>query len=730
MADKQQVLSLLQGNRLHEAKTLCTALCARNRNDPESWFLLAGIHAQLGAMEEVIRCCRRVIALDPGNTAARYNLGVALQARSRSEEAAESYRKVLEVEPDNVLAQANLGLVLRGLGSPEEAMQHCRRALQRQPDLIEAHNTLGLLFKDTTRTDQAITCFQRAIALRPQYAEAHYNLGLCHQALGSFKEAEACFRNAIHWRPRYAEAHGRLARALASMGKLEEAVLSYQHLVGITPDSAEAHRDLGVLLASLCKWDDAISHFRRAIQLKSDFADAYGDLGNALLDQSPDPKHVAEAVECFQHALFHKPDVPDVQLRLAIGLADVGRYQEAEANYRRVLVLKPDNPLAKAGLANVLEHRGEFDASYALVKPLVDAGTDNIYVALSYASLAGRFDCRVQAVALLEGILQGQLNDKQQVHAHFMLGKLYDELQQYSKAFEHYRQGNILEAKEFDEQENQGNFGMLIAAFASERVHHRPRASNRSKLPVFIVGMPRSGTTLVEQILSSHPLVHGAGELTDINDIVFSLQSELSASNPYPQCVDDLNRRNIDLIAQKYLDRLGRLARDAVRVTDKMPHNFISVGMIDMLFPAARIIHCVRDPIDTCLSIYFQHFNYLFNTNHPYVHDLGDLAKYYRQYRRLMAHWKTVLRVPMMEVQYEHLVENQEAVTRSLIEFCELDWDDRCLRFHETGRFVKTVSYDQVRRPLYRKSVARWKHYEPFIGPLIAALQDLDGRQD
>lgn len=724
MVDKQQVQALLQGNRVHEAKTLCAGLCERNRDDAEAWFLLAGIQAQLGALDEVIRCCRQVVALQPPNVAAHYNLGVALQAQGRTEEAAGSYRRVLEVQPDNAPALANLGLALRELSKPEEAMRCCQQASQLQPDLVEVHNTLGLLLKDQGRLDEAAGYFQRAIALRPNYAEAHFNLGLCHQARKDPAAAEACFRQAIQLRPAYAEAHGCLGSLLAAAGRLDEAIAGFRRAIEIKPDSADIHRNLGAALALQCRWDQAISHYRRAIELKPDFVDAYNNLGNALMDRDQGAKHGEEAEKCFRQALRYQPDVPEIHINLAAALTDMGRDREADSSYRRVLELKPGHPSATAGLAMLLERKGDFDAACALVDPLVGAGTNDVQLLLSHAVLLRHKDRREDAVAVLEKCLKQTMDNQQRIKAHFALGKLYDELKQYDQAFGHYRQGNALDTKEFDEKENEKEivreFDAILAAFAKERVGRRPRASNRSKLPVFIVGMPRSGTSLVEQILSSHPLVYGAGELIDIHDIVSRLPTQLGTSSPYPQCLDGCTRKNIDPIAQRHLDRLARFSRDAVRVTDKMPHNFLALGLIDLLFPGARVIHCLRDPVDTCLSIYFQRFNDF----HAYARNLTSLGKYYRQYRRLVAHWKTVLRIPIMDIQYEDLVENQEDLSRKMIEFCELEWDDRCLRFHESGRFVTTPSYDQVRRPIYRKSVARWKNYEQFLGPLVTALRD------
>ena len=718
MVDKQQVFSLVQANRLNEAKAQCAALCERDQTDADAWFLLAGIHAQLGALDEVIRCCRQVIAIDPVHAAALYNLGVALQTQSHTGEAVEAYRQVLAIEPQNTLALANVALALRELGQRADAEDYCQQALRLQPEQAEARNTMGLLSRDNGRIEEAVLNFQQAISLRPQYAEAHFNLGLCHQERADLPAAEACFRRAIQWRPDYVEAHRRLGGLLQTMGRPDDAAVSLRRVVALMPDSAEDHEALARLLASLHKWDDAIAHFRRVIELKPDYVAAYNNLANALLDSKTDLDFSEEAEACFRQALRYQPDSADVHHNLASLLTDLGRYQEAEAGYRRALELEPGKLMTIAGLAKMFEYKGDFDAGFSLVEPLITAGTGEVRVALSYAALATHKDCRAEAVAVLERFVNEPMSDQSRVDLHFALGKLFDELKQYQLAFEHYHLGNLLYRKQFDEQVDLRQFDTFMAKFSPEWISRRPRASNRSKLPVFIVGMPRSGTSLVEQILACHPLVHGAGELRDIFLIAKQLPEVLGTADTYPQCLDRLTRKNIDPIAQKHLDRLSDLARDVVRITDKMPHNFMFLGLVDLLFPGARVIHCLRDPVDTCLSIYFQQFNF----HHLYACDLGDLGRYYRQYQRLMAHWRSVLRVPMMEIRYEDLVENQEALSRQLVEFCGLEWDERCLSFHQSKRVVRTASYDQVRRPMYKKSVARWKHYESFLGPLLAAL--------
>jgi hypothetical protein len=231
--------------------------------------------------------------------------------------------------------------------------------------------------------------------------------------------------------------------------------------------------------------------------------------------------------------------------------------------------------------------------------------------------------------------------------------------------------------------------------------------------------MPRSGTSLVEQILSTHPGVYGAGELTAIDQFARHLGD--ATGDAYPQSALHLDQATIDAAARQYLAALQDLAPSAIRVTDKMPGNFLHLGLIQLLFPGARVIHCRRDPLDTCLSCYFQQFN----QGQTFSYDLSDLGHHYRQYQRLMRHWQSVISLPMLDVHYEDLVADQEAMSRKMLEFCGLDWTDECMRFYESKRYVATASYDQVRQPIYHKSVGRWRHYERYLGPLKTALGDL-----
>ena len=684
MFDKQQVMAMIQGGRWLDAKMLCSQICQAAQNDAEAWFLMAGIHAQMGELDGVIAACRKVIVLQPENIAGYYNLGVALQSQDQHADAAAAYTALLSRNPGHALALANLGLAQRALGKAEEAISSCRRAIELKPDLVEAHNTLGLLLKDIGKFEEAAATFVKALKFRPGFAEAHFNLGLCHEAQGGLEEATNLYRQAVGYKSNYAEAHARLGNLLVTLGKPEE----------------------------------GIGHYRQALAVRPEWFEIWNALGNALLDAEDFRTNYAEAEKCFRQALILQPDSPEVYLNLGVMFQDAHKYDDAQPCFQQALELKPGYPDALAGMAMLMELKGEFQAGYTLLRPLIESGTDNVKVALAYAELSRHVDLRADAAAVLERCLPQCDADRQRIDVYFTLGKLFDELKEFDKAFNNYHQANSLDVKTFDARKSEREFNELMQMFSAENMARRPRASNRSRLPVFIVGMPRSGTSLVEQILASHPEVYGAGELGDIHSISTELPALANTPLPYPQCMDALKRKTLDQAAQRHLDRLAVFSRSATRVTDKMPHNFLGLGLIDTLFPGARVIHCKRDPIDTCLSIYFMRFN----VHHLYARDLAELGAYYQQYLRLMAHWKSTLRIPMLEVQYEDLVENQEKISREMVDFCGLEWNDQCLSFHENKRITKTPSYDQVRRPIYKKSVARWKNYEPLLGPLLNAL--------
>lgn len=580
----------------------------------------------------------------------------------------------------------------------------------------EAWFLLGAIHGQLGAFDEAEKCCRQALALRPDVPVIVFNLGIALQKQEKLKEAIDCFRRAISLNPSYAEAHNELGVTLQMSGvdQLDAAVEFYRKALEIKPGYPEAHYNRAAGLRALGKNTEACENFKEALRLQPGMWKASSAYAMLLRELGDDEQRVA----VLESGIRHNPDNPDLRYQLGKTMLHVGRYHEALDIFNHLLALGQDNESASAGCALVLERLGEFEKAYSLLQPFLE-GTEDIAVGMAYAALGKHIDRRAEAATLLERLLlNGKADNASQQAGYFALGKLYDELKEYDRAFACFQNAIAVGGLQCDLDTHEREFSAIMTVFNVESIQRRPRATNKSRLPIFIVGMPRSGTTLVEQILSSHSEVYGAGELKDLSNISVAIPKHLNRNIPYPYCVDAIKRKQIDEIAGSHLAKLGAFSCGATRVTDKMPHNFLHLGLIDMLFPGARVIHCMRNPMDNCLSIYTQHFN----ANHSYAFNLAALGAYYRLYQKMMGHWKQALRIPILDVQYEDMVANQEEESRRLVEFCGLQWEERCLDFHKNRRSVNTFSYDQVRRPIYKKSVERWKNYERHLGPLISAL--------
>jgi tetratricopeptide (TPR) repeat protein len=341
----------------------------------------------------------------------------------------------------------------------------------------------------------------------------------------------------------------------------------------------------------------------------------------------------------------------------------------------------------------------------------------------AYSQVCRKFDCCDQAIDIIENSLQApQFNSEEKKIMSFDLGRLYDKSHRYDEAFESYKKANETTFVESKSEDHKRHIDQLVDFFSKDVISSMPRANISTKRPIFILGMPRSGTSLTEQILAGHPDVFGAGELADLKFVTEQIKE--SSGEPFENYMEGLARFSqieMNQYAQMYLDRIAKLDNEAPRVTDKMPHNFLHIGVIALLFPQAKIIHCKRHPLDNGLSIYFQNFTWM----HDYAVELSRIGEFYNQYDRLMKHWEDVIDVPIMTCQYEDMVDDKLAMSKKLIEFCELEWDEKILDFQDSGRAIATASYDQVRQPMYKTSRERWRNYEKHIGPLIDSL-DVD----
>ena len=653
-------------------------------------------------------------------TAAKKKQAFALFQNNQLQDAKVQYARICELDPADAEAWFFSGIINGQLGVIKEAETCFRRAERLQPQRPEVHFNLGNILKQTGKIAEAETAYREALRLKPDFTAAHANLGTLLQDQGRFEEALVEHRAAARLAPMLPEVHFNLGNLLKEMGSFVEAESAFREALRLNPEFAEAHDNLGNVLSELQRFNEAVEAHRKALRLKPDFAAAYYNLGVDLekLGWFPD------AMAVYAEAVRIKPDYLNAWINWAGLLAEFGPREKALEYYRRAQSLDPMCDAAAIGEAWVLEKQGEFQDAYARLRPFLEVEKPDAFAAAIFAAICRPLNRRDEAIALMERVLERDapsLKNDQRASLHFELGRLYDSKDAFDVAFRHYARGNEIYGggAAFDAGQHARHIESLIHSYNHDFLAQAPRARTRSRRPVFIIGMPRSGTSLVEQILASHPEVFGGGELYMMDRIVYGLPAKLGVNTLYPFCLTSMSQSDVEQMAQRYLDHLTSLSPDAERVTDKMPGNFLHLGLINLLFPEARVIHCMRDPLDTCLSCYFQNFQWRL----PYTQDLRTLGAYYRQYQRLMNHWKAVLDIAVMEVIYEELVADQEGISRAMIEFCDLKWDDRCLQFYDTKRVVGTASYDQVRRPMYRRSVSRWRNYESYLGPLKDALE-------
>jgi tetratricopeptide (TPR) repeat protein len=565
-----------------------------------------------------------------------------------------------------------MGNALLQLGRQDEAIACYRRALEFAPEEAQVLCNLGNALRQRGLLDEALATTRRALARDPNLSVAHNNMGLVLAAQGRREEAAACYSQAVQCSPGYLDGLINLGNVLRELGKRREALAVYSRAIEIDPNRAESHCNLGNALFEARHFDAAIESFRGALALRPDHAPAHVGLGGALRLQ----RRTAEARTACGAALAIDPDYPEALALLGELRADEGKFAEAERLFRRAVAAKPDFAF---GLASIAANRkmSRDDAAW---------------------------------LRNAEALLVNRPPPADEINLRFALGKYFDDIHEYARAFGEYARANELTKRFTGQYTRESLTGRIdgIMQRCDAGFMSRPRTfASPSELPIFIVGMPRSGTSLTEQILASHPAVFGAGELTYWDSAFAAFQEAALSGKSEAEVMPEL--------ATKYLDRLSGLSHGALRVVDKMPANFLYAGLISAVLPRARIIHMQRHPIDTCLSIYFQNFPNM----GPFANDLDNLAFYYDQYLRITAHWRAVLpAAAWLDVPYEGLVEDQEGWTRRLLDFVGLPWDARCLEFYQTDRVVVTASKWQVRQKLTGTSAGRWKNYAAFIGPL------------
>jgi tetratricopeptide (TPR) repeat protein len=661
---------------------------------------------------------RIAAAASPDNAEAMHTLGVIAHQSGKLNEAIEHVSRAIAINPNVALYHANHGEMCRLAGRIDEAIAAGRRALALDPDHAGAHSNVGIALFDQGKFEEALEHHDRAIALDPNFAQAHSNRGNVLQRFKRFAEAERAYRRALELQPVYADAWNNLGTCLRELKRLEEAETVYRKALELAPNNPDTLDNLALAVKDLERLDEAADLLRRALLIESRSDTLYVHYASVLLDQ----KKIDDAMAAADRAHALNPnnhDAINVMGRVAF---ERGELQAALIHYRRALALHRGLADAYNNMGNVLKALGHLrEAHDAYLEALrLDPSVTGVYVNLADSKKFAPGDPHLATMEALAAETAG-LSKTDRLQLDFALGKAYADLKDYSRSFQHLLAGNAAKRATivYDEESTLALFDQIEATFTRDLIDAKAGGGDPSSMPIFIIGMPRSGTTLVEQVIASHPAVCGAGELQTLSEVVLTVRGPDSETIHYPDFVPALNADALKRLGSTYLAAVRKLVPRGERVTNKMPSNYYFAGLINLVLPNAKIVHTVRDPVDTCISC----FSKLFSAEQNYTYDLGELGRYYKRYERLMAHWRRVLPAEgILDVRYEDVVADFETQARRIVSHCGLPWHDNCLSFHKTDRPVRTASAMQVRQPIYNTAVGRWRVYEQHLKPLLEIL--------
>ena len=662
--------------------------------------------------EEAEKAARDGIKRAPQSAEAWLNLGTAIVKQGRREEAVEAWEKAVEINPEFGFAWNNLGNVLRELGQLESSEEKCRKALELSPEHAQAMNNLANALLDLGNTEEAEELYRKAIAQEPDYAEAHNNLCIALIRQSRYEEAIHEARVAVSYNKNYVEALMNMSVAYKSLGRLEEAEKAIETAVALDSESAEVRIEMADILFMRDRYAEAEIELEKAQELKADSTHVFLRLSHVLERGNK----IEEALEAVDKAVELNPEMPEAYLRKGSICHVANRIDEAKEYLNKTLEMSPNQPLALLSLAELYLSLGEKEEAREYINKARESTSlpPSLFYTLSKSKKFTEDDEDFKQMVELDKNSASMGLDQASI-LNFALFSAYENIGDYDQAFVHLKKGNDYKRQliPYESERQVQAFETIQEAYGKEQCEEIAQYGHEDKTPIFIVGMPRSGTTLTEQIISSHPDVFGAGELMEIS----MLDSEFGP----------LNQNNAKAQGQWYLDRL--LERDetgtAKHITDKMPGNFSSLGKITSIFPNAKIIHCRRNPIDTCLSCYKQ----AFARGQYWSYDLAELGEYYNMYLSLMEYWREALGDKFLEIDYEETVSDFETQARRLIDYVGLEWDNACLEPHKQKRAVLTASKMQVIKPVYKTSVKAWERYADQLKPLIEALEKGPAKQ-
>ena len=610
-----------------------------------------------------------------------------------------------------------LGEISLRLRRPQEAQNLYRGVMKTFKDFPRALEGMGLALLADKRPVEAVEYLKRAAELVPNRSTTRMALGRAMSETGHGAESEKEFNEAFRLNP----AKAALAKADQAQreGRLEDAEKVLRELLAGDPDNSKALRMLGMIALDANRFKAARRMLERAVELAPGSVLGWNDLANFHLKQD----RYDEALKSVQRAVDLDPKMVHSYVMRGNILTKAQRHEESLVAYRKALEISPINAGALSGMAHVLKTIGRQEESVETYRKCIRA---HPHFGEAYWSLANlkTFEFDDEEVQVMENMIgQEKLPDESKVNFFLSLGKHFENEKDYDQAFENYRQGNDLRRQNeiYDPVQTQVIHDRLINVFNREFFEARAGSGDPDQAPILVVGLPRSGSTLIEQILASHSMVEGTMELPDLSRTIGELNKYSKGKVEYPEAALSLSLEDTQTLGKAYLDSTMRYRSGKPYFIDKMPNNFSSIGFLQLILPNAKVINAQRHPLDSCLGCYKQ----LFFKGQSWTYDQYEIGQYYLQYQRVMEHWRKVLPAKVLDVQYEQMVVDQEAQTRRILEHCGLPWEDQCLRFYETERAVNTASSEQVRQPIYTKSVNFWRNYESKLGELIEILHPL-----
>ena len=674
----------------------------------------ANAHWNAGQAEQAEVICQRILSIWPGQADALHLMGLMAHAFNHSDLAIGYLRKASDAPRAPAIYLSNLAEMLRQKGNLIEAEEYGRRALQADNTLPAIWNNLGIILQEVGKLDEARLCLEKLLSLEPKNPRAHNNLANTFKHLGKFGLAKTHWLKALEIDPEYPEPYSNLANLLGQMAQHDEAIAYSRKAIELNPRQADAYLNIAAIETSRNRHAEALHWLESLLSFAPNHINGLSAKALSLmhLDQHE------EALSCINIAVTQAPQHAEAVNARGFIFQAMGNSKQAIEAFKVAATLPGlINEKAITNLALLHMHDGETDEANRIFDQALAVYPNSANIWFNRSDLT-TFKPGDPSIAKMEEVLDAIEfpTDNDKLLMHFALGKAYLDIGESEKAFAHLNLGNQMKRATFSFNVNTTAqwLNQIKAVFTKDYIEQGLSKAPRAPLdaPIFIIGMPRSGTSLIEQILASHPSVHGAGELKYVQRIVDSFGS-------YPNINPPLDSIRSAIYGAEYLKKITTLSQGRTYVVDKMPANFLHAGFIHMMLPHARIIHCQRNPVDTCLSLYSK----IFGDEQMFAYDLTELGQFHLEYESLTDHWRKVIPASnFIDVQYESVVEDIEAEARRLLDFLGLPWDPACLDFYKTKRTVKTASTNQVRQPVYKSSSGRWRKHAAQLQPLLKAL--------